>query len=89
MRRFRWLGAVLVVVAITAAACGDDDDSPTISGGQTDTTAARPSFAGSSAYPVWPGSGKRDSSSSPGLPHARAIKAKPESFVEIRYMSTL
>ena len=48
MRRYRWLGAVLAVVAMTAAACGDSDDDGTVSpgGGQSsDTTLARPTFA--------------------------------------------
>ncbi|HEX2047873.1 MAG TPA: glutamate ABC transporter substrate-binding protein [Acidimicrobiales bacterium] len=49
MRRYRWLGAVLAVVAMTAAACGEGDDDGTVSpgGGQSsDTTLARPTFPG-------------------------------------------
>ena len=48
MRRNRWLGAILVVVALTAVACGDDDDSPTVSGGSSQTTVGRPTFAADS-----------------------------------------
>ncbi len=49
MRRYRWLGAVLALVAITAAACGDSDDNGTVSGGgggqSSETSLARPTFA--------------------------------------------
>ncbi len=47
MRRFRLLGVTLVAVALMASACGDsDDDSGTVTpGGQTATTAAKPTFA--------------------------------------------
>ena len=47
MRRYRWLGAVLAIVAMTAAACGDSDDDATVGpgGGQSsNTTLARPTF---------------------------------------------
>jgi len=44
MRRFRFLGATLVAVALVATACGDSDDDGTVSGGQTNTTANRPTF---------------------------------------------
>lgn len=45
MRRNRWLGVAFVVLSLTAAACGDSDDDGTVSGGQTGTTVALPSFA--------------------------------------------
>ena len=47
MRRNRWMGAVLVAVALTAAACGSGDDDGTVSGGgqSTATTVALPTFA--------------------------------------------
>jgi glutamate transport system substrate-binding protein len=45
MRRYRWLAAVLAVVAVTAAACGDNKDSPTVNGQSSDTTLAKPTFA--------------------------------------------
>ena len=47
MRRYRWLGAVLAVLALTAAACGDSDDGTVSPGGgqSSDTTLARPTFA--------------------------------------------
>ncbi len=46
MRRYRWLGAVMVILALTAAACGEDDDGTVSPGGgqSSDTTLARPSF---------------------------------------------
>ena len=45
MRRNRWLGVAFVVLSLTAAACGDSDDDGTVSGGQTGTTVAQPTFA--------------------------------------------
>ena len=45
MRRNRWLGVAFVVLSLTAAACGDSDDDGTVSGGQTGSTVAQPTFA--------------------------------------------
>jgi glutamate transport system substrate-binding protein len=44
MRRNRWIGAILVTMALVAVGCGDGDDEPTVSGGQTNTTLATPTF---------------------------------------------
>jgi len=44
MRRFRYLGAPLLALALIAVGCGDDDDG-TVTGGQSsDTTLAQPNF---------------------------------------------
>jgi glutamate transport system substrate-binding protein len=50
MRRHRWVGAVLVAMALVAVGCGDSkDDNGTVTGGQsTATTTGRPSFAAGS-----------------------------------------
>ncbi len=88
MRRFRWLGAVLAVVAITAAACGDDEDSPTVAGGQSsNTTVGRPTFAANSTMANLQSKGKivvGVKFDQPGLGQKNPINNKVEGFdVEI------
>ena len=46
MRNIRIMAASLAALALVATACGDSDDDPAVgAGGQTNTTAARPTFA--------------------------------------------
>jgi len=58
MRRQRWLiPIVLLTVALMGAACGDDD-SPTVEGGSTDSTTARPTFAAGTTMAALQAKGK-------------------------------
>ncbi len=90
MRRYRWLGAVLAMVAMTAAACGDSDDDGTVSpgGGQSsDTTVARPTFAAGSTMASLQAKGRivvGVKFDQPGLGQKNPINNKVEGFdVEI------
>jgi glutamate transport system substrate-binding protein len=88
MRRFRWLGAVLAVVAMTAAACGGDDDSPTVAGGGGQSTGTTlPSFPAGSTMANLQSKGKivvGVKFDQPGLGQKNPITNKVEGFdVEI------
>ena len=87
MRRTRLLGALLAVTALTAAACGDSDDDGTVSGGQTNTTSNKPTFAAGSTMASLQSKGKivvGVKFDQPGLGQKNPLTNKVEGFdVEI------
>ncbi len=87
MRRFRFLGATMVAVALVATACGDSDDDGTVSGDQTNTTSNRPTFAAGTTMATLQSKGKMVVGvkfDQPGLGQKNPISQKVEGFdVEI------
>lgn len=87
MRRFRFLGATLVAAALVATACGNSDDGGTVTGGQTNTTSNRPTFAAGTTMANLQSKGKivvGVKFDQPGLGQKNPISQKVEGFdVEI------
>ena len=83
MRRQRWfVPIVLLTVALLGAACGDDD-SPTVEGGSTDSTVARPTFAAGTTMAALQAKGKivvGTKFDQPGLGQKNPLTSEVEGF---------